>query len=105
MTKRGTPIVEIELGHQPQASIKVCGREAETALLLIQKGSAGVTAFDFPGGPPCRLSAYVHDLRGMGFPIRTEREAHQGGRHARYHLDCPARVILVQRPANAELDG
>lgn len=52
------------------------GREGETLLRLVEKGARGLRAYDFPGGPPFRLGAYVHDLRRMGIAIRTERETH-----------------------------
>jgi hypothetical protein len=51
--------------------IWVVGRVAETLLILIQKESEGVRAYDFAGGPPFRRGAYVHDLRRMGLAIRT----------------------------------
>ncbi|GGK28226.1 winged helix domain-containing protein [Salinarimonas ramus] len=74
---------------------RVVGRDAETLLLLVRRGERGVTAFDFPGGPAFRLGAYVHDLRREGLGIRTEREPHDGGTHARYVLETPVTVIGV----------
>lgn len=34
-----------------------------------------------------RLAARVYDLCKAGYQIRTEREAHEGGVHARYRLE------------------
>ena len=75
--------------------IPVCGREAETVIELDRAGIIGLRAYDFAGGPPFRLSAYVHDLRRLGFPIRTEREPHAGGSHAVYFLECEVSVVVV----------
>lgn len=74
---------------------RVVGRDAETLLLLIRRGERGVTAFDFPGGPAFRLGAYIFDLRAEGLDIRTDREPHDGGTHARYTLMKPVEVIGI----------
>ncbi len=68
--------------------ISISGREAETLMGLRAKGARGLRAYDFAGGPPFRLGAYVHDLRRFGFSIRTDLEAHAGGSHAVYVLEC-----------------
>ncbi len=84
--------------------IALCGREAETLMMLTAKGTRGVRAYDFPGGPPFRLSAYVFDLRGFGFPIRTEREDHAGGNHAVYQLECDVEIeVVALRPGGEAL--
>ena len=76
---------------------RAVGREAETLPMLIQKGSTGLRAYDFAGGPPFGLGAYVHDLRRMGLAIRTDRERHAGGEHGVYVLVSPVTVIQVLR--------
>ena len=74
---------------------RVAGREALTLLALVQNGSKGVSGIDFPGGPAYRLGAYVFDLRGMGVGIRTDREEHSVGTHARYVLTTPVTIEAV----------
>jgi hypothetical protein len=64
MVKRAYPKVLARLAEGQ--TIRAVGREAETLLMLVQKGSTGVRAYDFAGGPPFRLGAYVHDFRRMG---------------------------------------
>lgn len=64
----------------------VTGREAETLSALVERGERGVSGWDFPGGPPYRLSAYIFDLRRFGIPIRMVWEQHSGGRHGRFIL-------------------
>ncbi len=81
----------------PDGPIQAVGREGETLLMLVCGGEQGVSAYDFPGGPPFRLSAYVHDLRRMGLAIRTEREPHAGGVHALYVLETPVTILSVLR--------
>jgi hypothetical protein len=93
MVKRAYPKVLARLADAQ--TIRVVGRTAETLLMLIQKGSQGVRAYDFAGGPPFRLGAYVHDLRRMGLAIRTDREPHAGGEHGVYVLESPVSVIQI----------
>lgn len=82
----------------------LCGREAETLMMLASKGNIGVRAYDFPGGPPFRLSGYVFDLRGFGFPIRTDREEHAGGFHAVYVLEGAVEIQVISlRPGGPAL--
>ena len=84
--------------------LAITGREAETFLLLASKGATGLRAYDFPGGPPFRLSAYIFDLRGFGFPIRTDREDHSGGSHAVYVLECEVETeVVALRPGGEAL--
>jgi hypothetical protein len=79
----------------------VSGQEARTLALLIQKGKAGVVAFDFAGGPPFRLPAYCWSLqRNLGLTIQTLREPHQGGWHGRFVLHTPVEIIAVDDPAS-----
>jgi hypothetical protein len=63
------------------------GRPAWALDRLLAAGARGVTPVDEPAGP--RWSAYVADLRALGLPIETLREAHGGqfpGHHGRYVL-------------------
>src|SRR5262245_50526783 len=76
------------------AVFTVTGQEARTLSLLIENGKLGVGAYDFRGGPPFRLGAYVHDLRHeFGLSIETLRDEHVGGWHARYRLETPVRIV------------
>lgn len=77
------------------SKIHATGREGETLIRLVEKGTRGLRAYDFPGGPPFRLPAYVHDLRGMGLAIRTDREKHATGHHAVYVLESPVTIERV----------
>ena len=84
------------LASLPDGSkFRAVGREAETLIRLVEKGPRGLRAYDFPGGPPFRLGAYVFDLRGMGLAIITEREPHATGHHARYVLQTPVVIHRV----------
>ncbi len=99
MSKRAFPKIaakQLPDGHW----IPLTGREAETMIELQRRGSVGLRAYDFPGGPPFRLGAYVHDLRGFGFPIRTDREKHAGGVHAVYVLERPVAWVFGCPPAS-----
>lgn len=90
MTKRLTITVRILPSGQP---IKVVGREAWALRSLAAAGAAGCTPIDHPGP---RWSAYVLDLRGMGFLIDTVHEAHGGpfpGTHARYILRSGVEIL------------
>ncbi|KAF0230605.1 MAG: hypothetical protein FD175_1365 [Beijerinckiaceae bacterium] len=77
----------------------VVGREAETLMRLVEKGQRGLRAYDFPGGPPFRLGAYVFDLRCMGLAIRTEREAHSTGWHGVHLHDLRHTVATLASEA------
>lgn len=72
-------------GHEP-SEITVSGRERWALEALIAAGPQGCVPIETPGP---RWSAYVHDLRKLGVPIKTHRERHGGpfpGNHARYSL-------------------
>ena len=70
------------------------GQEARTLALLIDKGNAGVVAYDFCGGPPFRLPAYTWSLiRKFDLAIETKREKHDGGWHGRFVLHTPVEVV------------
>jgi hypothetical protein len=70
------------------------GREAETIAALVDAGPHGITSLEaFHGGWAMRLAAYVCDLRAMGVPIRTTREQHERGNHARYTLEGQIEIV------------
>lgn len=78
------------------STFAVVGREAQTLLLLAEKKGRGLRAYDFPGGPPFRLAAYICDLRNeFGVGITTTREKHATGEHAVYTLTTPVEIIAV----------
>lgn len=82
--------------HVDGRSIIVTGREAETLLLLIERGTEGVSPLDaHRAGPAFRLAAYVFDLKKLGIPIECKSEEHAGGRHGRYFLTSP--VVIIDR--------
>jgi hypothetical protein len=73
---------------------EVVGREAETIIALVDAGPRGITSLEaFRAGWAVRLSAYVFDLRAMGVPIRSTREQHEGGSHARYTLEGQVEIV------------
>lgn len=79
----------------------VRGQEANTLLLLHERGPAGVLAYDFRGGPPFRLPAYTWaSMRRHGLIIETIREKHDGGWHGRFVLHTPIEVVAVHDPAS-----
>lgn len=78
------------------SAIAVVGREAQTLILLTQKKERGLRAYDFAGGPPFRLAAYICDLRNeFGIGIVTTREKHATGEHAVYTLTAPVEIVAV----------
>jgi hypothetical protein len=91
--KRAYPKVVASVGDG--LKIHVSGREAETLLMLVTSPFRRVEAYDFRGGPPFRLGAYVFDLRQMGLTIRTERVDHAVGWHAAYVLETPLTILTV----------
>jgi hypothetical protein len=97
MTKRSRMVVEAQVQHaDAQRRITVNGKEAETLVALVRQ-KPGVSGWDFPGGPPYRLGAYVHDLRHkFGLSIRTDNEPHAGGWHARYVLLSDVEIIAIR---------
>lgn len=66
--------------------LNLAGRQAFTMIMLVEKGTQGLRVYDFPGGPPYRLAAYVCELRKKGFHIETADEPHECGTHAVYFL-------------------
>ena len=72
------------------------GPEAQTIIALIKAGPKGITSLEtFQAGWAVRLGAYVFDLKKMGVPIVTTREAHDGGKYGRYTLSGPVELVLV----------
>ena len=64
----------------------VCGRALWALDRLKEAGPRGCTPITEPAP---RWAAYVHTLRGLGVPIETVHEEHEGdfpGTHARYIL-------------------
>jgi len=91
-------------GDKPKLTVKVAsdgptitvtGRDAQTLALLIQSGPTGFTSGEAsPLRWARRTSAYVHDLRGVGIPIATQRETTPDGASvARYALAGPVVVV------------
>lgn len=79
-------------------TIKANGREAQALLALVDAGATGITSLDMgQAGWAIRLAAYIGDLRKMGVPIVTEREAHDGGNHGRYKIEPPGAVQIIER--------
>ena len=69
------------------------GQEGRTLLLLHEKASRGVVAYDFRGGPPFRLPAYTWSLkRKFGLNIETRRELHDGGWHGRFVMHTAVEI-------------
>lgn len=67
-------------------TITVCGRVLWALERLAEAGLRGCTPITEPAP---RWAAYVHTLRGLGVPIETVHEEHEGdfpGTHARYVL-------------------
>lgn len=73
--------------------IDVAGRDAWALQHLIFAGEHGVTPIECPAP---RWSAYVFNLRELGFDIETQREEHGGrysGSHGRYTLHTKCFVV------------
>ena len=86
--------LKIKVQRADGTVFEVTGQEAHTLALLVEKGAAGVTAYDFRGGPPFRLPAYTHSLiRRHHLAIETRREAHDGGWHGRFVLHTPLEIV------------
>ena len=96
MRRRAHPVVTFT--SRPPGSLPgiVTGREAETLIKLVQYGPTGLTAYDFAGGPPFRLPAYVANLRARPLEIETLREEHDCGWHGRYVPHTPVTILRVQ---------
>ncbi|MGI8397780.1 winged helix domain-containing protein [Agrobacterium deltaense] len=69
------------------------GRERWAMERLMAAGAAGVSSLDNIGP---RTSHYIFKLRGYGFAIETQYEAHGGdfpGHHARYRLHSAVSIV------------
>ena len=78
--------------------VPVSGRDRWALEALISAGAEGCTPITTPGP---RWSAYVHNLRGLGVPIETMTEAHDGpfkGTHAKYILRA---IVALKTGASA----
>lgn len=76
------------------STVTVKGRDRWALEALGAAGTKGCTPINTPGP---RWSGYVYNLRGLGVPIQTITEPHEGpfkGTHARYVL-C-ASVVRVE---------
>ena len=83
--------ITLTLSEQSR-TFELKGRLGWATAQLVNAGAKGVTPIEQPAP---RWSAYVFDLREMGFPIETLMEPHEGnypGTHARYVLTCDAQV-------------
>ena len=79
------------------------GQEGRTLLLLHEKGTLGVVAYDFRGGPPFRLPAYTWSLgRNHGLAIETLRDLHDGGWHGQFVLHSPIEIIAIVDPSKPQ---
>ena len=83
--------------------ISATGREAQTIIALVDAGPKGITSLEtFYAGWAVRLGAYIFDLKAMGVPIRSTREPHDGGNHARYYLAGSVELTEVIEPQKQE---
>jgi hypothetical protein len=93
MTRPVSLTIRARIGDADGPVVTVRGREAWALRALQLAGERGCTPIDTPGP---RWSAYVHDLRRLGFAIETVRERHGGpfpGEHARYVLRSRVTVL------------
>jgi hypothetical protein len=82
-------------------TIAVSGRVLWALERLAEAGPRGCTPITEPAP---RWAAYVHTLRGLGVPIETVHEEHEGdfpGTHARYIL----RATVTPDPEGGKPDG
>lgn len=75
----------------------VVGREAQTLLLLAERGPLGFTSGEAsPLKWGRRTSAYIHKLRRLGIHIETARETTSDGACiGRYSLTSPVELLEV----------
>jgi len=94
--------ISVSFPNEPKGpAINVSGRNAWALLSLDKAGAKGVTPLTIPAP---HGSAYVHNLRRMGFKIQTITEPHGGpfpGTHSRYVL----RDIIAVRALAPEGGG
>ena len=82
----GNALFTVRVEGSPAQTIAVAGRTRWALENLIAAGLKGCTPIDTPGP---RWSGYVHQIRGLGVPVETITEPHDGpfaGTHARYVL-------------------
>lgn len=76
--------------------MEICGKSAKTLYALMSAGNLGITALEMSNTWALRLSAYIHDLRGLGLDIKTVKEEHEDGWHARYYLQSPVEILELK---------
>jgi hypothetical protein len=85
-SKWGDALYTIQTGNDYAFIATVSGRDRWALEELIKAGPKGCTPIT---NPAPRWAAYVFNLRGLGIPIETHTETHEGpfsGTHARYEL-------------------
>lgn len=91
--------VRAQIGGDDGPVVTATGRAAWALERLIAAGARGITSVSDPAP---RLADYVFKLRRLGIGIITDDEPHQGefaGRHARYRLATPVRILGRERAA------
>lgn len=92
--------IQATFPEQPdRQTVLLKGRDAWALQLLALRGERGCTPIDTPGP---RWSAYVFNLRRMGFDIETVTEKHgkpYPGTHARYVLHDAVTITGFQKKA------
>jgi hypothetical protein len=91
--------VRAQIGGDDGPIVTATGRAAWALERLIAAGGRGITSVSDPAP---RLADYVFKLRRLGIGIITDDEPHQGefaGRHARYRLATPVRILDGERAA------
>ena len=83
------------------------GQEAKTHLLLHQKGTVGVEAYDFRSGRSFRWPAYCHYLtKHKGIRVETQRMKHDRGCDGRFVFHTPYEITTVSDSAKPQaLEG
>jgi len=78
---------------QGETIFETRGQTAKALLFLVDSAQRGVTALEVASWA-YRMAAYVHILRSKyGLEIRTDKEPHVGGSHARYVLVTPVDIL------------
>ena len=102
MTKSSSNSLTIALpAGSGEMRLSFIGRDAWALGELLEAGGRGCTPID---NPAPRWSSYVHNLRRAGLNIETVHENHGGpfpGRHARYVLRSPVRVVTDTEAVHA----
>ncbi len=96
MSRKVTVTFTTYFDGQPK-TYEVEGRAAESLLCLVQAGETGITALEVNSWA-YRLASYIHDLRHkFGLDIRTLKELHEGGSHARYVVLSAVEIIRIEQ--------